>query len=66
MPTAARTPELPPPELQEPPKPLMRTWKWVGLAVAVATFVLSRRLPTGAVAAGYLCGAVVVFVAKVA
>jgi sigma-B regulation protein RsbU (phosphoserine phosphatase) len=60
MPTAARTPALPPPELQEPPKPLMRTWKWVGLALAVAAFVLSRWLPSGVVAAGYLCGVVVV------
>lgn len=48
------------PKVEKPSRPLMRPWKWIGLAMLVAALLLSKRLPAGVAAVGYLCGAIVV------
>ncbi len=41
-------------------KKFWRPWKWIGLAIYATTLLLNRRLPPPLIAAGYICGIVVI------
>jgi hypothetical protein len=50
-----------PPEMDKPAPPIMRLWKWIGLALLLLAILMRQWLPGPAVGLACLCGLIVIF-----